>query len=201
MWKPRKPIEYGAMATHHIVAADLADFPEWPGSWPLPAGVEYLIGHGVDFDWRCIGQPHVARICTLALARNLWPALDSHKLAALAYFLLPTDEARDLTRDAHNASADVRMCWLVVEHILAKLPACTTWHDVWVASEKARVPERMTFGKYGPDSDWAKASGEKGMRCADVKRFDYGYYKWLFDKCDQVRDDPYLQKALRGEAA
>jgi len=200
-FRPSKPISLGAMAAHHIIPEDLVSLPQWPGTWTPPAGTEYLIGHNADFDWKAIGSPHVARICTLGLSRALWPDLDSHSLSALTYHFTDHYEARELLHQAHNAARDVELCCRLLTQVLSALsPRPTTWHELWIASEKARVPERLTFGKYGPDSDWAKAmNGGKGMRCAEVRRADRGYWEWLLAKCDQVRDDPYLQKALRGD--
>ena len=202
LFKPSKPIAYGAMATHHIIEADLAAAPPWPGSWSPPLGMEYLIGHNVDFDWKAIGSPHIARICTVALARWLWPNLDSHSLGALIYFLFPQDQARALLQHAHEADQDVFLCALVLQHFLHAQPA-NSWHDLWLMSERARIPTHLSFGKYGPFSDWAKANGQKkGMPIAELRRLDPGYLSWLLSgKCDTVNDDPYLQKALRGEPA
>lgn len=199
MFCPTKPIALGALATHHILDEELQGFPPWPGRWPLPAGVEYLIGHHVDFDWEAIGKPDVKRICTLAIARHVWPDLDSHSLGALIYYITDHREAREILRLAHSASVDIINCHRVLMRLIDATGA-KTWPDLYALSERARIPERMTFGKYGPDSDWAKANGG-AMRCAEVRDRDYDYYRWLFDKCDRVRDNPYLQKALRGQAA
>jgi DNA polymerase III epsilon subunit-like protein len=198
MYRPKKPIALGALATHHIIADDLTDCVPWPGKWMPPAGVEYMVGHNVDFDWKAIGQPDVKRICTLALARHVWPDLDSHKLGALIYHILDHREARVRLRGAHSASTDIVLCHLVLLRLI-DLTGAKTWPDLWALSEFARYPTHLTFGKFGPDSEWAKTNGGP-MRCADVRRLDRGYYNWLFDKCDQVRDDVYLQKALRCEA-
>lgn len=200
-FKPRKPIALGALATHHILDEELAGEPEWPGAWLPPLPTEYIVGHSVDFDWKAIGSPPtVKRICTLAIARRLWPDLDSHSLAALIYHFTDRREARELLRNAHSAAHDVGLLRLVLNQILLAMPKVASWDRLWEASERARVPTHMTFGKYGPDEPWAKANGGP-MPCADVKRLDPNYYWWLMNKCDQVTDDPYYQRALRGEAA
>lgn len=193
-FKPSKPISLGAMATHHIIDEDLVDAPRWPGRWSPPEGVEYLIGHNIDFDWKAIGQPHVARICTLALARSLLPDLDSHSLTALTYYFQGRVAGRELVKRAHDAAHDVYLCLLVLEQLLNLMPGLASWHQLWIASEKARVPTRFTFGKYGPKD------GKKGSFIADVRRADPGYIKWCLGVPDFV-NDPYLVKALRGEAA
>jgi exodeoxyribonuclease X len=193
-FKPRKPISLGAMAVHHILDHELEGHPEWTGSWTPPG--DFIIGHSVDFDWKAIGSPPMRRICTLALSRALWPDLDSHSLGAMTYYLTPQIEARDLLKGAHGAVTDVDLCCRLLEHIMVAMPLIKTWDRLWDASEKARIPLRMSFGKYGPHEAWAKSTGQKGMLCKEVHAYDPGYWNWLMSKCDQVRDDPYLHKAL-----
>ncbi|MGH8220329.1 MAG: 3'-5' exonuclease [Steroidobacteraceae bacterium] len=203
-FKPRKPISLGALATHHILESDLEGCEPWTGSWAIPEGVTYVVAHNADFDWKAIGSPHVARICTLALSRSLWPDLDSHSLGAMTYFLQGRDAlTRELLRGAHSASTDLILCMHLLRSILKMLPATQSWHQLWVASERARLPKFLTFGKYGPHSDWAKASGfTKGMPIGELQHRDPGYLSWLLGgRCDVVNEDLYLQKALRGEAA
>src|SRR5690606_6977159 len=116
-WNPGKPISYGAMATHHIVDADVADARP-AAEFRLPDGVTHLIGHNVDFDWKVIGEPDVKRICTLAVARRMWHDQDSHTRGALLYRTMGAD-ARMALREAHNAMADVGFCAHVLRAICA----------------------------------------------------------------------------------
>lgn len=54
-YKPSKPIEIGALATHHIMDEDLVNcMPS--SSFSLPDGIQYLIGHNIDFDAAVIGN-------------------------------------------------------------------------------------------------------------------------------------------------
>lgn len=198
-FKPRKPISLGALATHHILDEELEQEAPWPGTWSPPAGTDYLIAHNVDFDWKAIGAPPVKRICTLALARRLWPAVDSHSLSALTYhFAVDRRKAREELRHAHGAGFDVELCLRLLTAILAAMPKVQSWERLWDASERARVPTHLEFGKYGPKSDWAKiAKQPQGMLIAELKRADPDYRRWLLSgKCDTVNDDPYLRKAL-----
>lgn len=193
MWKNRKPITLGAMAAHHIIEADLEGKPEWPGSWELPPGTDYLIGHNIDFDWQAIGSPPVKRICTLALARKLWPEADSHSLTAMVYHLMPHAQARGCVKNTHSAMVDAGLCHFLLVEILQKMPAIASWERVWAASEKARIPTHFTFGKFGPQN------GQPGVAIAEVRRMDPGYIEWCLTKCDQCKDE-YWQRALRGQA-
>jgi len=183
-FNPGKPIELGALATHHILDEHVSGEP--PASeFSLPEGTLYLIGHNVDYDWKVIGSPRVKRICTLALSRSLFPTVDSHTQSAMIY-LFERENAGKLLKNAHSAMCDVMNCRTVLDYVLSKLGGITkdtSWEDIWLASERARIPTRMTFGKH------------KGAAIKDIP----GDYKaWLLKQPDV---DRYLAKALRGEAA
>jgi len=191
-YRPSKPITLGAMATHGIIEADLADCEPWSASaFTLPSSTQFLVGHGIDYDWKAIGSPDIRRICTLALARAAWPTLDSHKLSALIYHLYPHGMARELVKGAHNAAADVGLCYRVLGALWDVAGRPDTWERFWQISEKARVPKVMSFGKFGPKN------GQPGMLISELRRKNPSYVRWLLSgACDQVNDDPYLQKAL-----
>ncbi len=182
-FKPSKPILFGAMSTHHIMPEDL-EGREPSSSFRLPEGLAYLIGHNIDFDWRCAGSPkNVRRICTLAISRKLWPDLDSHKQGALLYFLLGSN-ARELVKGAHSAGHDVIGLSYLFQRILdAVQPG--SMDALWRYSEEARVPVFMPFGKHRP------APGEKGTPIADLPR---DYLEWL---TRQPTMDEYVVKAAR----
>ena len=148
-------------------------------SFKLPADTKYLIGHNIDFDWVAIGRPEVKRICTLALARSLWPDLDSHTQSALLYYF-ERATARDQLRNAHSALADVWICSKIVGKIIEKLQP-SSLDAFWEMSEIARIPTIMPFGKH------------KGLLLADVPS---SYKQWLLGHSDV---DPFLRKALESK--
>lgn len=176
---PAGPISFGAMAVHHIMLQDLSGCRA-SSEFAMPE-TEFIIGHNVDFDWRMIGSPDVKRICTLALCRYLWPEIDSHKQGAMMYFLFGAD-AQEQVKLAHCALDDVRMCQQILHSCVGELIqrgiCCDTWEDIWQASEIARVPTVMSFGKH------------KGMAVKDVPR---DYVRWYLGQADT---DPYLVKAF-----
>ena len=177
-YNPGKPISLGALATHHIMDEELVSCPS-SSSFRLPAGTKYLIGHNIDFDWVAIGSPEVKRICTLALARSLWPDLDNHTQSALLYYF-ERDTARDQLRNAHSALADVWICSKVVGQIIDKLRPASL-DALWEMSEKARIPTTMPFGKH---------KGEL------ISQMPSDYKQWMLRQ-DNVSE--YLRKALEAK--
>jgi len=178
-YQPTKAISFGAMAVHHILPSDLVDCPP-NADFRLPIDMHYMIGHKVDFDWEVAGKLNVKRICTLAMARRVWPDAASHTLGALCYMLGTDLEAVRLElRDAHNALADCYLCarvlFAILEHCGEEL---NTWDDVFQFSERARVPTHMAFGKHA------------GKPITDVP---YDYRAWYARQPDP---DPYLLRAF-----
>ena len=166
------------MATHNIIPTDVEDCEQWNAkSFALPAGVEYMAGHSVDYDWKAIGSPEVRRICTLALARHMWPKADSHTLGACIYNIYPHAQAREMLKNSHGVAADVENTLRLLQTICLALNV-REWHSVWQLSEKARVPTHMNFGKY------------KGL---PVQAVPADYVRWLRNQPDT---DPYLMKAF-----
>lgn len=192
-YNPGKPISLGAMAVHHITDADVAHCPA-AESFKLPADCLYIVGHNIDFDWRVIGQPDVKRICTLALSRYLFPGLDSYSLGAVLYAKLP-NLAPVLTRNAHGAMADVLATQTLMEilwdHLIdndidgfdQRTLKKGNWEVLWEASEKARIPTVMPFGKH---------------RGQPISTLPLDYMGWLLL---QENIDPYLIDAISAEAA
>ena len=178
-FKPSKPISLGALATHHILDEELANCAPFR-EFSFPDGVEFIIGHNVDFDWKALGSPAIKRICTCALSRWLWPDADSHSLGAMIY-LHHRDDAKEWLLDSHVAAHDVANTRSLLGTIIESLPRdLLSWGDLWLFSEEARIPKIMPFGKH------------KGLPLHEVPR---DYVSWLLRQSDV---DPYLVKALKG---
>ena len=78
-----EPISFAAMAVHHILESDLVGKPHYT-TFKLPAETQYIIGHNIDYDIRAIEKcgvdtSHIKAICTLALARLVWPDAEAAK--------------------------------------------------------------------------------------------------------------------------
>lgn len=175
-----EPIALGALATHHILEADIAEKPSFD-TFRMPQGVQYLIGHNIDYDIKAIQkcQPDftVKGICTLALCRMVWPELP-HTLSAMYYHVMDDLElARKHLRHAHNAKADIYFTGVILKTLVEQL-GIKDMNSLYIMSETARIPKYITFGKH------------KG---AAIKDLDPSYVTWLLRQDDL---DPYLRKAI-----
>lgn len=120
---PGKPISAAASGVHGITDEDVQHCPS-PAEWmlehePLFTAEEILlIGHNIQFDYDVLKDELVKYtdkpirlLCTLRLARHLWPDAENHKLQTLMYWLkLPR-------AGSHNAMDDVMTCY----HMLHKI--------------------------------------------------------------------------------
>ena len=177
-----EPIALGALATHHILDKEIADKPSYE-TFKMPEGIEYLIGHNIDYDIKAIQKckPHlqVKGICTLALSRMVWPDLP-HNLTAMYYHVMDDLElARKHLRHAHNAKADIYFTGVLLKNLVQHL-GIKYMQSLFLFSEKARIPTIINFGKH------------KGTA---IKDLDSSYVAWLLKQPDL---DPYLVKALKG---
>ena len=175
-----EPIALGALATHHILETDIAEKPSYD-TFKMPQGVQYLIGHNIDYDitaiQKCQPDLTVKGICTLALCRMVWPELP-HTLSAMYYHVMDDLElARKHLRHAHNAKADIYFTGVILKTLVEQL-GIKDMNSLFIMSETARIPKYITFGKH------------KGTA---IKDLDSGYVSWLLKQPDL---DPYLRKAL-----
>ena len=175
-----EPIALGALATHHILEADIAEKPSFD-TFKMPQGVQYLIGHNIDYDIKAVQkcQPDftVKGICTLALCRMVWSELP-HTLSAMYYHVMDDLElARKHLRHAHNAKADIYFTGVILKTLVEQL-GIKDMNSLFIMSETARIPKYITFGKH---------------KSTAIKDLDPSYVTWLLRQEDL---DPYLRKAL-----
>jgi exodeoxyribonuclease X len=178
-FKPSRIPEWGAIATHHILMTDLEHCTPANEAEAWLPNSEYLIGHGVDYDWAALGKPPGYRICTLAMSRELWPEIDSHKLTAMMYYTQGANAAtRERVRSAHSAGDDVLMCESLLE-VIMEVAKIRDFESLWNFSEEARIPKTWAFGKF---------FGQP------IGAADRGYMNWYRKLPDA---DPYVIKALK----
>ncbi|EFF82857.1 exonuclease [Acinetobacter haemolyticus ATCC 19194] len=182
LYQVGQPISFAAMAVHHILESDLVDRPFY-NEFQLPTETTYIIGHNVDYDIAAIARcgvetSHLKPICTLALARHVWPDAEAHNISALIYLISKgSDKAREMLKGAHRADADIILTANILMHIIHQLDIQNI-EQLYIASEEARIPKSITFGKH------------KGTTIQDLPT---DYVQWLLRQDDL---DVYLRKAL-----
>jgi len=173
------------MAVHHILESDLVGQPFY-NEFQLPTQTTYIIGHNVDYDIAAIARcgvdvSQLKPICTLALARHVWENAEAHNISALIYLISKgSDKAREMLKGAHRADADIILTANILMHIIHQLNIQDI-EQLYVASEQARIPKSITFGKH------------KGTAIQDLPA---DYIQWLMRQEDL---DPYLRKALEAK--
>ncbi|MCO8046400.1 exonuclease domain-containing protein [Acinetobacter bohemicus] len=181
-----EPISFAAMAVHHILQSDLDGQPHY-SSFELPTETTYIIGHNIDYDIRAlekcgVDSSNIKAICTLALARRVWPEAEAHNISALIYMITKGSErAREMIRKAHRADMDIILTANILMHIVHHLKI-NSLEELHAASEDARIPRSINFGKH------------RGTAIAELPA---DYVQWLLRQ-DEL--DPYLRKALENAA-
>lgn len=181
-----EPISFAAMAVHHILESELVGKPHY-STFELPSETQYIIGHNIDYDIRAlekcgVDSTPIKAICTLALARVVWPDAEAHNISALIYMITKGSErAREMIRKAHRADMDIILTANILMHIVHHLKI-NSIEELYAASEDARIPRTINFGKH------------RGTTIADLPA---DYVQWLMRQEDL---DPYLRKALENKA-
>lgn len=177
-----QPIDYGAMAVHHIIEADLIGKPSYK-TFQMPSDTAYVIAHNVQYDLDVLKHCSIdiskyKPICTLALARSLFPDAPAHNVGALSYMLSSNQaNTRELLKNAHNAKADILLTSHILKHLVHSL-GVQSMEELYQASEKALIPTHIVFGKH------------KGTAIAELPA---DYVRWLLG---QDALDTHLRTAL-----
>lgn len=177
-----EPISFAAMAVHHILESDLVGQPHYT-TFRLPDETQYIIGHNIDYDIRAIEKcgvnvSNLKAICTLALARLVWPDAEAHNISALIYMISKgSEKAREMIKKAHRADMDIILTANILMHVVHHLKI-NSMEQLFIASEDARIPRVINFGKH------------RGTAIAELPA---DYIQWLMRQ-DEL--DPYLRKAL-----
>ena len=145
-----EPISFAAMAVHHILESDLVGKPHYT-TFKLPAETQYIIGHNIDYDIRAIEKcgvdtSHIKAICTLALARLVWPDAEAHNISALIYMISKgSEKAREMIKKAHRADMDIILTANILMHVVHQLKI-NSMEQLFAVSEDARIPRVINFG-------------------------------------------------------
>jgi DNA polymerase III alpha subunit (gram-positive type) len=178
---PGKPIHYAASAVNGITDAMVADAPsleEYMASvgHPLFGDDVVFCAHNAAFDFRFLrelmhGDTRI--LCTLKVARRLYPDAANHKQGTLAA-MLGIEVARE---KAHSADGDIDVLLKLVKQMCAD--AGCGLSDLLHIQSIPLIPTKIPFGKH------------KGTKLTDLPK---SYVSWLLEKATNL--DPDLRTAL-----
>ncbi|HEY6612684.1 MAG TPA: exonuclease domain-containing protein, partial [Pseudomonas sp.] len=148
---PGQPLPASVAALSGVLAAELRGqprFAEIAGALRQALHGRLLVGHNLRFDLAFLRQGLLAagmtlrarQLCTLRLARQLYPELPAYGLDALCeHFVIP----RFLR---HRAPADVEACWQLLQR-LARQDAAAFERHLSGQLRKAAVPHQLSAGR------------------------------------------------------
>ncbi|MDA4019108.1 exodeoxyribonuclease X [Klebsiella pneumoniae] len=162
--RPPEAIGFEAMTIHHITEDMVADAPFISEVIGRYLGASVYVAHNAAFDKGKLPQIDAPWICTLKLARKLYPEFESHGNQYLRYRLgLKPTLAEGLY--AHRALYD---CYVTAELLMYMgREAQWTIREMREISASPSLLYRMRFGKH------------KGKTFEEVATEDKGYLRWL----------------------
>ncbi|MFG1172314.1 exodeoxyribonuclease X [Erwiniaceae bacterium CAU 1747] len=176
---PDRPISRQAMAVHRITEEMVQGKPTIEQVVGRYHGSAYYVAHNASFDRRVLPEMHGEWICTMTLARRLWPGLRYGNQALREALNLDVTTPPDL--HAHRALYDCYVTAALLIHIMNT--------SGWDAEEMVRrmqtrgLESTFPFGKY------------RGQPIDTVAKKDPGYLHWMLKNIPDLK--PNLRIALQ----
>lgn len=173
---PDRPIGHQAMAIHRITEEMVRGKPTIEQAIGRYHGSAFYVAHNASFDRRMLPEMHGEWICTMTLARGLWPGRKYGNQALRESLQLEVTPPSDL--HAHRALYD---CY-VTAALLVRIMEFSGW-DAAEMLRRMQVKgsvNSLPFGKY------------RGQKVDDVAKKDPRYCQWM------LKNIPDLKPDLRG---
>lgn len=201
LFKPPVPIPFEAMAVHHITEEDVQDLGPCSESISdieaYMSDVDTIVAHNLKFDGTLLkrefpgvferfAEDEKGCICTLKVARHLWPTLPSHRLHALMYrFGLASGK----DGQAHRADFDCLVTWKLLKHqvecVIKNQENSDKSYDALAELAKlTRTPVLLHHLSFGKHKD------------VPLERVDKNYLVWL-SRQEWVQEDSDLAHTVR----
>ncbi|MFU2317832.1 exodeoxyribonuclease X [Rahnella sp. PCH160] len=180
--KPPEPISFEAMALHHITEEMVADAPLIDDVIDKYLGADIYVAHNAAFDREKLPQITAPWICTLKLARKLWPE-GGHGNQYLRY-------AKDINPYVpeglypHRALYD---CY-VTAAILLRMNKEARW-TISQMREITNSPSLLYIMKFGKHKD---------QTFADIGANHPEYFRWCLSNMDLNEDQKFTMRHYMG---
>lgn len=163
--RPDRPISHQAMAIHKITEQMVADKPWIEDVIPRYQGSAYYVAHNASFDRRMLPEIDGDWICTVKLARRLWPGMKYSNMGLYKSLKLQVNTPPELHH--HRALFD---CYITAALLLRIMT-----DSGWTAEQMVDITGRpalvstLTFGKY------------RGKPISEIAQQDPGYLRWMLN--------------------
>lgn len=149
---PGIPIPPEASAVHHLTDEDVADAPSIDEAMMpfFDDEFEFVVAHSCAFDRRFMDFGEAPWMCTLKLARAVYPDLPSHKNQYLRYALkLPKlVHSYHAQAAAHRALYDSEVTTYLFQHLLTKATSEEPIQKMLHVSNNPSLLKTCRFGKH-----------------------------------------------------
>lgn len=171
---PGHPIPPEAMAVHHIYDSDVVGAPRFSEVVIDEPHVDIFAAHMASFERGFFSGNGKPWICTLKVARRLWPKAPAFSNQALRYWRgYPL--SRSATTPPHRALPDAYVTAWIVHDMLALAPI----EDMIRWTEEPSLLPQVTFGKH------------KGKEWSDLP---LDYLDWIVAKSDLDDDTKFTAR-------
>lgn len=198
--KPTMPIPPAASAVHHLVDADVEDAPSFTVALDdlrdFIARIEHgyavehieqgatatIVAHNAAFDRSFLGDLDRSWLCTLRLARHVWPDAPNFKNETLRFWLGLSPETFGIA--SHRALGDVLVTAAILGELLHTPEVLSTFETpgeiVGFADSPIQVL-KWPFNKH------------RGDLIADIAQTDPSYFHWALSPKGNLQNDPDLR--------
>ncbi len=171
---PDREISPQAMAVHRITEDMVADKPRIAVAVRRYQNHPFYVAHNAAFDRAMLPEMNGQWICTVKLAREVFPNQPSYSLQNLRSSL-QLDTAPPAHLHPHRALYDCYVTAALLQLILKE--------TAWSAEEMVALVDRPTllrtlkFGKY------------RGQKIAEIALKDPSYLRWMLKSIDNLSSD------------
>ena len=173
---PGCKIPFDAMAIHHITDKMVEGAPRLDAVWPSFQNGSFhtMAAHNAPFDFSFLKAPPSV-LCTLRLARHLWPDLESHKNQYLRYYL-GVEVASDVL--IHRALGDAIVTALVLQKMMGIVIEKGGIHDLETLIAWSNEPVLLGTCWFG--------NKHRGRKWSEVP---LDYLQWMKEKVTDMDAD------------
>lgn len=170
---PDRPISHQAMAIHKITEAMVADKPVIEEVIPRYHDSPWYVAHNASFDRRVLPEMPGEWICTVKLARRLWPGISYSNMGLYKSRKLSVETPAGLHH--HRALFD---CYITAALLLEIMNV-----SGWTPEEMVNITGRpalvasLPFGKY------------RGQPVETIAERDPGYLRWMLNNVKDLNPD------------